>query len=285
MPTKPLPHYPERKDMAWPPPPQGFVLTPEYRAMQKAFQHLPGTNQGPRMPVPHPLQITEKRSKAGQFLMADGSPMGGRNPAFSISLWTGQTLIATAAGSLVINFFKSYIPNALQPPRVRRSMAMSAAVKNVSKTAPRCAFMVFSLLSTFSAARFITRYRNDGVMVEPLIGFFGGLYFSRRIKITSPIILRSGVVTGGSPFLIPFLFGSFGALFGYWFVHGTGYVIGDPNERISLPDPREHDYVFGPAETTFRFARWEQLRAEAASQPTSFLPRAASPSGANDKWD
>jgi hypothetical protein len=148
------------------------------------------------------------------------------------------------------------------------------------------AFTVFSLLSTFSAARFITRYRNDGVMVEPLVGFFGGLYIARRIKITSPVILRSGIVTGGSPFLIPILFGSLGAFFGYWFVHGTGYVIGDPNDRVKLPDPREHDYVFGPVETTYRFARWEQLRAEAAPQSVSYLPRAASYSSATkDKWD
>lgn len=125
-------------------------------------------------------------------------------------------------------------------------------------------------------------------MIEPIVGFFGGLFASRRIKITSPVILRSGIVTGGSPFLIPMLFGSFGALFGFWFVYGTGYVIGDPNNRITLPDPRPHEYIFGTAETVNRFARWEELRDEsaAAAQPMSFLPRAAAPvSNSKDKWD
>jgi hypothetical protein len=41
------------------------------------------------------------------------------------------------------------------------------------------------LVSTFALSRLITRYRSDGVMVEPLIGFFGGLYFARKARVSA----------------------------------------------------------------------------------------------------
>lgn len=52
------------------------------------------------------------------------------------------------------------------------------------------------------------------------------------------------------------MFATFGALFGYWFVHGTGASMGDPNNRITFPDPTPHEYVFGADATKTSVSIW-----------------------------
>jgi hypothetical protein len=130
---------PEHIDKAWPPPPYGFVVTPPgyTRASQSP---VPGAS-GARMPLPHPLQLSELRPTYNQYILADGTHMQRRSPAFSISLWTGEMLIFSTIASIAVNFTSAYLANSLQPPRVRRALALSASVRNVSKTAPRIAFM------------------------------------------------------------------------------------------------------------------------------------------------
>jgi hypothetical protein len=58
------------------------------------------------------------------------------------------------------------------------------------------------------------------------------------------------------------VFATFGALFGFWFVHGTGAPMGDPNNRITPPDPSPHEYVFGTEATQKSVSIWNKTNIE-----------------------